>query len=131
MNDITTKPAKKIVVPKPGQHGGSRPGTRGGKPIDELEDGDHYALFYKAKAKHEICKAELASLQVRKQHGELLQRIDVELAATRLHAFLAQSLRSLPDTMERKCGLDPTQVQYVQDYIDELTLDIRRRLNEF
>ena len=37
----------------------------------------------------------------------------------------------LPDDLERRCGLDVSQVQFVQDYVDALTLDLEARLHEF
>jgi len=114
-------------INEPEKRGGAR-ATRGGLTKQELSD---YEVFQKARAKNEVHKAQLNELEVATRRGKLLQKSDVEVAASRLHAFLAQSLRSLPDDLERKCGLDPVQVQYVQDYIDALTTDIRGRLSSF
>ncbi len=117
-------------------HGGKRAGSgrkRGGavrKP--KTFDTENPSVIYaQAKAKHEHYKAQMAELDYRKREGELLERKDVELLATRLHAFLAQSLRGLPDNLERQLGLSPDQVQAVQDYTDNLCLDIRERLHGF
>ena len=88
-------------------------------------------MLAKAKAKHEIYRANLAELDFRKRSGELLERADVETGSARLHSYLAQSLRNVPDELERRCGLSPAQVQYAQDYIDALTSEIGAKLNEF
>lgn len=113
-----------------GQRGGARPGA-GRKPKSDGSANDPYYMLAKAKAKHEVYRANLAELDFRKRQGELLERADVETASARLHAFLAQSLRNLPDDLERRCGLSGEAVQFVQDYIDALTTDIRAKLNEF
>lgn len=118
----------KTTPPPAKSRGGARANTRGGLTDVELSD---YEVFQKARAQNELIKAKLGEIELGKQRGELLRKNDVEVAASRLHAFLAQSLRSLPDDLERKCGLDPTQVQFVQDYIDSLTTDIRARLSSF
>lgn len=122
--------AAQAAKPKSSGHGGARPGA-GRKPKSDGSGSDPYIMLARAKAKHEIYKANTAELNFRKREGELLERSDVEVAATRLHAFLAQSLRSLPDDLERRCGLDPEQVVAIADYIDTLTADIEERIIEF
>ena len=121
-----------MATPQPttGQRGGARAGA-GRKPKSDGSAGDPYILLAKAKAKHEIYRANLAELDFRKRSGELLEKSDVETASARLHSFLAQSLRNLPDDMERRCGLRAEHVQWVQDYVDALTTDIGAKLNEF
>ncbi len=116
-------------------HGGHRVGAgrkRGGavKP-KALDTANPSVIYAQAKAKLETCKAQMAELDYRQRRGELLEAKDVELLATRLHAFLAQSLRGLPDNLERQLGLSPDQVQMVQDYTDSLCLEIRERLHGF
>jgi len=111
--------------------GGDRGVYRGGRRKVNPGTVDPYELLAKAKAKHEHYKSLMAELDYRKREGELLERKHVELLATRLHAFLAQSLRGLPDNLERQLGLSPDQVQAVQDYTDNLCLDIRERLHGF
>lgn len=113
-----------------GQRGGKREGA-GRKPKSDGSSGDPYVLLAKAKAKHEIYRANIAELDFRKRSGELLERSDVEVASARLHSFLAQALRNMPDDLERRCGLSAEHVQFVQDYIDSLTSDIGAKLNEF
>lgn len=118
------------AVVTPGKHGGARPGAgRKPKPKTGAEAaGDPYVVLAKAKAKHEAYKANLAELEFRRRAGELLERAHVEAAASRLHAMLAQSLRSLPDHLERRLGLSAEQAASVQDFIDGLTVEIRERL---
>jgi len=111
--------------------GGARPGAGRKKKTDLNAPGDPYMMLAKAKAKHEIFKANIAELEFKQRGGQLLEKAHVEMAASRLHSFLAQSLRNLPDDLERRCGLDVSQVQFVQDYVDALTLDLEARLHEF
>ena len=122
-----TEPA----IPIPGQYGGARPGSGRKKKTELNAPGDPYIMLAKAKAKHEIFKANIAELEFKQRGGQLLERGHVEMAAARLHSFLAQSLRNLPDDLERRCGLDVSQAQFVQDYVDALTLDLEARLHEF
>lgn len=114
----------------PGKRGGARPGA-GRKPTHADPGKDPYILLARAKAKHEAYRANLAELDFRKRSGELLERVDVETASARMHAFLSQSLRNLPDDLERRCGLSPENVQFVQDYIDGLTSEIKAKLYAF
>ena len=126
MVSVATNP----VVAPVGQRGGARPGA-GRKPKSDGSAGDPYALLARAKAKHEIYRANLAELDFRIRSGELLERVDVETASARMHSFLSQSLRNLPDDLERRCGLSPESVQFVQDYIDGLTSEIKAKLYAF
>jgi len=118
------------TIPVAFGHGGKRE-RAGRKPKTYDDDANPHAALAEAKAKHEHYKSLMAELDYRKREGELLERRDIELLATRLHAFLAQSLRGLPDNLERQLGLSPDQVQAVQDYTDGLCVDIRERLHGF
>lgn len=107
-------------------HGGKRPNA-GRKP--KTPDGnDPYTVLAKAKAKHEMYRAHLAELDFRKRSGELLEKHDVEVAATRMHAALAQFLRSLPDDLERKCALPPSAVEALELAIDSATVELAERI---
>lgn len=97
-------------------HGGARRGA-GGKPAgyeksDDLKDLDA------AKARHESLKADLAELELRKRRGELVERAGVQTAAATALATLAQSLRSLPDALEREAGISPEMSERIGVMID-------------
>lgn len=111
--DGTTSP----VLPRVGGHGGRREGA-GRKPADyePPEDAKNYNA---AKARNEAAKAGLNELELKIKSGEYLSRAAYREASATLLAELAQGLRSLPDTLERKFGLSPDALLHVERTIDE------------
>ena len=100
-----------------GGHGGARansgPKPAGYVPPEEKID------FDKAKARNEAAKAGLNELELKIKSGEYLSRAAYREASATLLAELAQGLRSLPDTLERKFGLSPEALLHVEKTIDE------------
>lgn len=111
-----------IVDAVPGGHGGARQGS-GRKPggyqkSQEVKDYD------KAKARNEAAKAELNELELRIKSGQYLPRtVVIELVAT-AYAALTQTLRSVPDNLERTKGLPPEICDAIGVSIDEALADI-------
>lgn len=97
-------------------HGGARDGA--GRPAyvksDDQKDLD------KAKARHESIKADPADIELRERQGELVQRTAVKQAAATMLATLAQGLRSIPDTLERKLNISPELSESIGRSIDEM-----------
>lgn len=108
--------------PKRNGHGGARPGAgrkrEGYKPPPEKVD------FDKAKARHEYAKAALAELELRRRMGDVVSRAAVRDASAHALASVAQSLRSVPDDLERKFGLTPEQAEAIGKRIDEVLNDL-------
>lgn len=100
-----------------GQHGGYRPGA-GRKPGD-YEKPEEGKDFDRAKARNEAAKAGLNELELKIKSGEYLSRSAFREAAATLVAELAQGLRSIPDTLERKHGLPAASVLLVETTIDD------------
>lgn len=102
---------------RPRGHGGKREGA-GRKPADyePPEDAKNYNA---AKARNEAAKAGLNELELKIKSGEYLSRTAYREASATLLAELAQGLRSLPDTLERKFGLSPEALLHVERTIDE------------
>ena len=100
-----------------GGHGGARPNS-GPKPAGYVKppEGQDYD---KAKARNEAAKAGLNELELKIKSGEYLSRTAYREASATLLAELAQGLRSLPDTLERKFGLSPEALLHVEKTIDE------------
>lgn len=73
-------------------------------------------------------KAALAEIEVRRRSGELLERAAVQVSAMRLHSTMAQFLRSLPDDLERTCGLSPSTVVALELRIDAAGLELARQI---
>lgn len=111
--DGTTSPAR----PRVGGHGGKREGA-GRKPAD-YEPPEEKLDYDKAKARNEAAKAGLNELELKIKSGEYLSRAAYREASATLLAELAQGLRSLPDTLERKFGLSPEALLHVERTIDE------------
>ncbi len=72
-----------------------------------------------AVAAKEEWLAKQAELDYKKDAGEYLSRGAYREASATLLAELAQGLRSIPDTLERKFGLAPDVVLAIQTTIDE------------
>lgn len=100
-----------------GTHGGARANS-GPKPAGYVKppEGQDYD---KAKARNEAAKAGLNELELKIKSGEYLSRTAYREASATLLAELAQGLRSLPDTLERKFGLSPEALLHVEKTIDE------------
>lgn len=84
--------------------------------------------YLAAKARHEEFKARNAEIDFRIRAGTLLEKHDVETVVGRTHQFLAQALRSLPDKLERQCGLDGATAEAVADAVDEFCQELHDRL---
>ena len=114
-------------------HGGRRAGAGGPKGYSkkraaEMEgessvDGDDVTATAvkkaRAVARKEEALAGLNELELKIKSGEYLSRTAYREASATLLAELAQGLRSLPDTLERKFGLSPEALLHVERTIDE------------
>lgn len=97
-------------------HGGHRPGA-GRRPADYVPTPEQADLA-SAKARNEAAKADLNELELRIKSGEYVDRGAVREATATALATLAQTLRSVPDNLERKLGLDPKVAEEVGKLID-------------
>lgn len=73
----------------------------------------------KAVASKEESIAGLKALELQIETGKYLPRDAYREATATVLATLAQSMRSIPDTLERKYGLPPEALKYIEDTIDE------------
>ena len=97
-------------------HGGAREnsGRKGGGYVKPQEAID----FDKAKVRTEVAKAEKLERENQVAEGLLVSRAAVQQAAATAYAALAQSLRSIPDELERE-GFPPDLCRKVEGIIDE------------
>ena len=84
-----------------------------------------------AKARKETALAGLNELDLKVKSGQYLPRDAYQQATATLLAMLSQGLRSLPDTLERKCNLPPEALEMVEAVIDESLLSIADTLALF
>jgi phage terminase Nu1 subunit (DNA packaging protein) len=80
--------------------------------------------YVKARARKEGANAGLAELELRKREGELVERVAVRQAAATMYASIAQTLRSIPDNLERKLGVTPEVAETVGGAIDAALNDL-------
>lgn len=75
--------------------------------------------------------AELDRIKLEKTCGELIPRVEVEEEYARLVKIMVQFLESLPDKMERDCGLGAAVISKLETWLDETRQDLyRAALNE-
>lgn len=84
-----------------------------------------------AKARKETALAGLNELELKRKSGEYLPRAAYQEATATLLAMLSQGLRSLPDTLERKCNLPPEALELVEGVIDQSLNEIAQTLALF
>lgn len=104
-------------LPRGNGHGGARRGS-GRKPDDyvkppEVQDYD------RARARHEQAKAEHAELDLEIKRGAYIPRAAVRQACATAMQSMAQTLRSIPDNVERRLGVSPDVAEAIGLAIDE------------
>jgi hypothetical protein len=97
-------------------HGGAREGA-GKKPGGYVKP-QEAVDFDKAKVRTEVAKAEKLERENLVAEGLLVSRAAVQQAAATSYAALAQSLRSIPDELERE-GFPADLCRKVEGIIDE------------
>lgn len=96
--------------------GGRREGA-GRKPHDYVKPQE--ALDYEAaRARNEEAKANLNELEYKIKSGEYVEREAVKQASATALSAIAQALRSLPDTLERKLNVAPEITELIGAEID-------------
>lgn len=96
--------------------GGRRPGA-GRKPAGYVPPPERIDLE-REKARNEKAKADLNELELAVRRGLYVERSAVRQAAATALAALAQTLRSVPDNLERKLGVAPDVAMEVGLLID-------------
>lgn len=99
-----------------GGWGGYREGS-GAKPAD-YEPPEGRKDYERERADHERVKREQREFKLAQERGEYLPRVTQQQAAATALAVLSQSLRSIPDNLERACGLTPEQAEVAQQQVD-------------
>lgn len=74
--------------------------------------------YDEAKARNEQAKAELNELELAIKRGQYVLRAEVEQQTATALAAIAQTLRSVPDNLERTLGVSPEVAQEVGELID-------------
>lgn len=98
--------------------------------IDFRVPDDPVALFAGAKARKEAALAAKAELDFRVKAGQYVPRDAVRDAQAKAFQSIAQTMRSIPDNLERKLGLDPVAAESVGALIDAALGDLAETLEE-
>ena len=107
-------------------HGGARPGA--GRKPDGYELSQAKADYDEEKALHERSKRQRSELQYQIDLGKVVSRQAVQQASATALSVMAQSLRSMPDTLERKLNLSPIITEQIEQTIDAVLTDLAAAL---
>ena len=110
-----------------GGWGGARAGA-GAKPDGYVPPAGR-ADFELERAEHERVKREQREFKLAVEKGEYLPRAAQQQAAATALAVLTQSLQSIPDNLERICGLTPKQAETAQGLVDKALNELATAFN--
>lgn len=103
----------------------SSPPTRGGKRAGAGRKPAGYVKprpvqdFETARARNELAKAQINEIEAKVKAGQYVERAAVRQASAMAMSSIAQTLRSIPDLLERRLGIDPTLAEEIGRQIDE------------
>jgi hypothetical protein len=116
---------KQIVPPVPRQ-GGARPNAGRKRGLAAAT----FAEYTAARARLEAARADLAELDFKIQSGDYVRRDMVRQTAATAFATVAQTMRSIPDNLERTRGLDGELAARIGEVIDATLGDLSEKLRE-
>lgn len=116
-------------------------GERGGHPVYRLrdllkaayqvsEDGRQDPSQLRPFERQAHWKAEHLQLQVEAEKRELIPRIEVEQEQARILRVVALFLDTLPDILERDCGLAAAMIVAVEKRLDQMREELHKELSE-
>ena len=105
-------------------HGGARAGA--GRPAGAADPERTQAKvdFEVERARHEKIKADEREFEFGIKQGQYLPRVAQQTAAAPALAVLTQSLRSIPDNLERSLDLGPEAVEQIAVQIDDALAEV-------
>ena len=113
----------------PSGRGGARAGA--GRPMGGTEKPQSAKDFDTAKARKEISLADMHELNFKIKSGEYVSRGAVREASATLLSNLSQSLRGIPDNLERKFHLAPDVAEEIEKVINASLADISEGMAMF
>jgi phage terminase Nu1 subunit (DNA packaging protein) len=111
---------------KSSNYGGRREGA-GRKPPGYVKP-QEVVDYDRERARNEKAKADLNELDFKVKSGEYVPRESVQQAAATLLSTLAQTLRSLPDKIERKLNASAEITELIEQEIDACLEDLSKDL---
>ena len=122
---------KKGYSPKKAQEAADRQAAADDPDGDPNDVSSVAARKAVAVARKETALADQAELKYKIDSGQYVPRAEVQDACATLLAAVGQSLRSLPDLLERKCALPPDAVARVESVVDECLSELAEGLAMF
>ena len=110
------------------RRGGARANAGRKSAAVEAGSADAHILYSKAKAKKMAFDAQIAELEYKTRSGEYLPRAEYRQATTMALSAIAQTLRSIPDNLERTLGVSPEIAESIEMMIDEALLGLSEDL---
>lgn len=104
-----------------GTWGNARVPSEGARPPANAD-------FEQERAEHERVKRQQREFKLAVEQGQYLPREAVRQASATMLAVLAQSLRSLPDNLERRLSLPPEVIESVSKEVDAALAEISAAL---
>lgn len=98
---------------------GSGDKSRVGRKSDEVREESDYVAYAQAKARREAALADKAEIEVAEMVGSLVNRQAVRDGSAKAFSTIAQSMRAIPDILERRLGLSPEILEEIEKIIDE------------
>lgn len=108
--------------------GGKREGA--GRPTKERAARPENVAYASARARNEQAKAELNEMELAIKRREYLPREAFQMVVAKVMSSIAQTLRSLPDTLEAK-GISIDVCQQVSSTVDAILQDASDELSMF
>ena len=115
--EVFDRPLGSIPDPRPSGRGGARPGA-GAKPGGYVKPPEAVALD-KARARKEAALAEKAELDLMVSKGQYGDRAAFRQAVAMVISSFVQTMRSIPDNLERRLGISPEVAQAIGTELDE------------
>jgi hypothetical protein len=115
--EVFDRPLGAVPDPRPSGRGGARPGA-GAKPAGYVKPPEAVALD-KARARKEAALAEKAELDLMVSKGEYGDRAAFRQAVAMVISSFVQTMRSIPDNLERRLGISPEVAQAIGTELDE------------
>lgn len=103
---------------RPSRRGGAREGA--GRKPSGYEPPQERVDYDRERARNEKAKADLNELDFKVKSGEYVSREAVQQAAATMLSSVAQTLRSIPDTLERRMNLNPDIAEAIGIEIDNI-----------
>lgn len=110
-----------MTVAVPG-YGGAREGAGRKSAAEQAEPSA--VLYSESRARKEAALAGIAEHDLGVKAGSLLPRDQVKLAASISFASFVQTMRSVPDNLERDLGITPECAEAIGVAIDEALADL-------